>query len=328
VTNELSITVEREQAAVRVDRLLSEKYEEYSRAQVKRFIEAGYLQCNGEKLLRASYQVRENDLLVLTVPPPIAAKPVPQDIALSILYEDRSLIVLNKAAGMVVHAGAGNLEGTLVNALLYHSDSLVGIGDELRPGIVHRLDRHTSGAMVVAKTQPALRSLQQQFQKRTVEKSYLAVVYGRLSQKGDFHWSIGRDPQNRLRMRAVEPPVEPRSDLRTAHTSYHLRLQYRHISVVDVRLHTGRTHQIRAHFAKAGYALVGDPLYGGSEKRAKAIPNIGERKAALAMPRQALHAEQLAFIHPESGAALRFEAPIPPDLQTLLDSLAAQSGSP
>ncbi len=241
---------------------------------------------------KASTRLRGGEELEWSVPEPVPAVPVAQDLPLEVLYEDRDLIAVNKAAGIVVHPGAGNREGTLVNALLHHVRDLGGVGGELRPGIVHRLDKDTTGVLVVAKNDRALEALQKQFASRSVEKIYLALVAGAPPPSGSFRTLYGRHPKNRLKFSGRVKRGKP------AVTHWRVTGAFGPASRVEVVLETGRTHQIRVHFAEGGFPLLGDTLYG--------------RKSDV-IARQALHAWKLALKHPRTGKALKLTAPVPED---------------
>ncbi|MBN1250140.1 MAG: RluA family pseudouridine synthase [Anaerolineae bacterium] len=290
----------------RVDRYVADALEALSRTAVQRLIDAGSVTVNG-KPVGASDRVQAGDAIVVSVPPPQTVSIAPQAIPLDILYEDADIVVVNKAAGMVVHPGAGQPQGTLVNAVLAHSPDLAGVGGELRPGIVHRLDRDTSGVIIVAKHDQALRHLQRQFKRRTVEKHYVALVVGQIPQaEGLIEAPIGRDRRHRKRM-AV------RGGGKMARTRWRVIGRYRDdggrtYTLVDVHLLTGRTHQIRVHFSWMGYTIVGDETYGSAAV------------AALA-PRQFLHAKSLEIAHPSTNERMTFVAPLSSDLAGLLDSL-------
>ena len=299
---------------MRTDRFLAEATPSLSRSRVKGLMEAGHVRRDGRPVRSPAELVRLGMRFELLPPAPVAARPASQHIPFTILYEDESLIVLDKPAGLVVHPAPGNEDGTLVNALLAHcGDSLPGIGGERRPGIVHRLDKDTSGTMVVAKTEHALASLSDAFATRRIERSYLAMCWGLLSpSQGDFEGAIGRDPRDRKRMTVVARGGK------AALTHYRtLEVADAAVSLVACRLATGRTHQIRVHFSQNGHALLGDPVY---LRRVPAVARLlsdAARRAALDFPRQALHAALLAFRHPETGAELRFETPPPDDFLTL-----------
>lgn len=309
-----------EAAGERTDRFLAATFQGLSRARVKALIDAGRLSRDGAVLRDPSAPVRAGASFVLDVPAPAPATPAAQAIALSVLFEDPDLIVLDKPAGLVVHPAPGNPDGTLVNALIAHcGPSLTGIGGEARPGIVHRLDKDTSGVMVAAKTQTAHEALSRLFAGREgLERAYLAVAWGLAPAEGRIEAPIGRDPAERKRMAVVRRGGKPA-------ITHFRRLQAFGTTacLLECRLETGRTHQIRVHLAHAGHPLLGDPLYlRRLPAPARALPEVLRRPLA-GFPRQALHAAVLAFPHPRTGALLRFEAPLPADLQRLLTCLRA-----
>ncbi len=302
----------------RLDRFLADAIGTLSRSRVKSLIEQGQARRDGEVLKEPSDPVRPGATYQLDLPPPAPATPQPQAIPFPILHEDSDLIVLDKPAGLVVHPAPGNLDGTLVNALLAHcGDSLTGIGDERRPGIVHRLDKDTSGTMVVAKTQLANNALTAAFAARDLDRAYLALVWGLPNPlAGDIEGDIGRDQRDRKRMAVVTRNGKP------ALTHYRtLRAWGTAVALLECRLATGRTHQIRVHLASRGHPVVGDPLY------LRRVPAIARtlpepiRHRLLDFPRQALHAARLGFAHPRTGAALSFATEPPPDMAELLASL-------
>ncbi|MDP9095257.1 MAG: RluA family pseudouridine synthase [Pseudomonadota bacterium] len=309
-----------ESAGQRIDRFLADTIGDLSRSRVKSLIEAGAVRRRGALVRNPSDTVHAGDPFSVQRPIPIPATPQAQSIALTILYEDSDLIVLDKPAGLVVHPAPGNEDGTLVNALLAHcGDSLPGIGGEKRPGIVHRLDKDTSGVMVVAKTEAALVKLSATFAARDLDRHYTAIAWGVPTPgKGEIEGSIGRDPRDRKRM-AVVP-----SGGKTALTRYAIMRAWAPVaSLVRCTLATGRTHQIRVHLAEKGHPLVGDPVYlrrvPGAAKHAPAEV----RQSLLDFPRQALHAESLAFDHPSTKVRLSFETPLPHDMQVLINDLDA-----
>lgn len=295
------------EAGSRIDSFIAGALPELSRTAVQRLIDAGHVTVNAAPT-RAAYKVRGGDTIVVQVPPPQPTTLAPESLPLDILYEDADILVLNKAAGMVVHPGAGNLSGTLVNALLAHCADLQGIGGELRPGIVHRLDKDTSGVLVVAKHDHAIQALQRQFKEREVRKTYIALVIGNLEQdEGVIEAPIGRHRVHRQRMAVI-------ADGKPARTRWRVRGRYRDernrvYTLLDVRLLTGRTHQIRVHFAWLGFPLVGDAVYGPAH-------------SPLPAPRQFLHARSLTLLHPTTGEKLTFSAPLPEDLTVFLETLS------
>jgi len=305
-------------AGQRVDRFLTEAIGTISRSRVKTLIEEGRARRDGSVLREPAEPVRAGASYALDLPAPASATPQPQAIPLPILYEDSDLIVLDKPAGLVVHPAPGNLDGTLVNALLAHcGDSLTGIGAERRPGIVHRLDKDTSGVMVVAKTQLASDGLTAAFAARDLDRAYLALAWGLpYPLEGEIEGAIGRDTHDRKRMAVVSHGGKP------ALTRYRiLRAWGTAVALLECRLATGRTHQIRVHLASRGHPVVGDPLYlRRTQAAARGLP-APVRQALLDFPRQALHAAKLGFAHPRTGNALSFATPLPPDMRALLDRL-------
>ncbi|WP_369923829.1 RluA family pseudouridine synthase [Roseomonas sp. FDAARGOS_362] len=307
-----------EQAGQRLDRVLAEVSGALSRSRVKALIEAGEALRDGQPVANPSEAVRPGARYILHVPPPELATPQAQAIPLTILYEDPHLIVLDKPAGLVVHPAPGNLDGTLVNALLAHAgEELTGIGGEKRPGIVHRLDKDTSGVMVVAKSEAAHHALSEAFASRDLDREYLALVWGLPSPgRGEIEGDIGRHPMDRKRMAVVT------RNGKHALTRYATEQAWAAAcALLRCRLATGRTHQIRVHLSHKGHPLVGDPVY--LRRTPASAKSLGPeaREALLAFPRQALHAATLGFRHPVTGEALSFSAPLPPDMAALLDVL-------
>jgi 23S rRNA pseudouridine1911/1915/1917 synthase len=313
-----------EDAGGRADRFLAARIGTISRARVKSLMEAGQVRCDGAALTAPAAPVRAGAAYTVTLPAPRPAWPEPQAIPFPILFEDADLLVLDKPAGLVVHPAPGNEDGTLVNAILAHcGDSLAGIGGERRPGIVHRLDKDTSGVMVVAKTELAMAGLSAAFAARDLERAYLALCWGLPSPaEGEIAGAIGRDPRERKRM-----ALRPDGGGKPALTRYRtLRVCHAAVALLECRLATGRTHQIRVHLASAGHPIVGDPVYlRRVSAPARGLPGA-LRAQLLGFPRQALHAARLGFAHPRTGAALLFETPPPADMQALLDGLAAPTG--
>jgi len=307
------VTVAEPEQGQRLDRFLVRHFPEHSRARLQALIAAGAVRLDGQGA-RASARLRAGQAVELRLPAPVAAEPGPEDIPLMVVYEDTQLLVIDKPAGLVVHPGAGVPSGTLVNALLHHVRDLSGVGGVLRPGIVHRLDRGTSGLLVVAKDDASHRALARQFASRSVEKEYLAVVLGLPAPRaGRIDKPVGRDPVHRLKMSVRAPRGRP------AVSDYAVLEALDGAALVRVRIHTGRTHQIRVHMASLGHPLVGDGLYGG--KRPAACKNAAARDVLAAFGRPALHAARLAFDQPESAERLSFESALPTDLQELLAQL-------
>ena len=288
-----------------------------TRSMAQRLIEAGMVTVEGT-VQKSSLKLRGGEKVSVTVPPPVPAEPVAEAIPLEILYEDCDIVVVNKPAGMVVHPGAGNAHGTLVNALLGHCLDLSGIGGELRPGIVHRIDKDTSGVLVAAKNDHAHRSLSDQFREHTIKRVYLALVFGSPRQdKGKIETAIGRHPVDRKRMSGTARRGKK------AVTHWYAINRFQGVTLMRIRLETGRTHQIRVHFSEAGHPLAGDKVYGGSS-RLESIKDMRLRKLIKELGRQALHAKTLGFIHPTSGEYLEFDTELPEDLARIIDYLEKQ----
>jgi 23S rRNA pseudouridine1911/1915/1917 synthase len=319
-TEQLHVTAGAADSGRRLDRFLTDAIGTLSRSRVKALIETGHARQGDTTLHEPAEPVRAGVAYTLHLPPPTPATPQPQAIGLTILYEDTDLIVLDKPAGLVVHPAPGNLDGTLVNALLHHcGPGFTGIGAERRPGIVHRLDKDTSGVMVVAKTQAANDALTTAFAARDLDRAYLALCWGVPSPlSGEIEGAIGRDPRDRKRMAVVTRGGK------LALTRYRtLRAWHSSTALLECRLATGRTHQIRVHLASQAHPIVGDPLYlRRIPAAARLLPEL-LRETLLDFPRQALHAARLGFAHPVTGQPLMFETPPPPDFQALLDALDA-----
>lgn len=302
---------------MRLDKWLAEALPEISRSRLKALIEAGQLRLDGQTVTDASRKLKGGESCLLSVPDAEQAEPEAEAIPLMVVYEDDQLIVIDKPAGMVVHPAAGNHSATLVNALLHHcSLSLSGIGGVKRPGIVHRLDKDTSGLLVAAKTDAAHQGLAAQFSAHTLTRAYRAVCWGVPSpRQGEIEGNIGRSPSNRKKMAVVTRGGKP------ALTRYQVLKSFgTSAALVECRLATGRTHQIRVHMTAIGHPLVGDPLYGRGTARGKDLPP--EIKTPLtAFPRQALHAFLLGFSHPTTGEQLLFESKTPYDFNSLISSL-------
>jgi 23S rRNA pseudouridine1911/1915/1917 synthase len=302
-------TVTAESAGQRLDRFLVSVLADHSRSQIQKLIADGHVHI-GAREVRPNLAVRAGDRIVVDLPEPAPASVQPEAAALEILYQDADVVVVNKPPGMVVHPGAGHASGTLVNALLHHVSDLSGIGGELRPGIVHRLDRGTSGVMVVAKNDAAHQELSRQFHDREVEKEYIALVWGVVQAGRRIDTAIGRDPVNRQKMSARSRRA--REAVTRITRAFHLP----GLTLCQVAIHTGRTHQIRVHLSSIGHPIVGDPLYGGVHRR---VP--GDIRAVTHLQRPFLHAERLAFTHPRDGRRREFMTQLPADLQDVLDAL-------
>jgi 23S rRNA pseudouridine1911/1915/1917 synthase len=305
----VTVEVAADQAGERLDRYLAAVLPGQSRSRVQRFIELGMVTVQGRHA-RANLAVREGDRVTVDIPAPVATEVVAEDLPLPILYQDADVIVVNKPAGMVVHPAAGHDSGTVVNALLHHVSDLSGIGGELRPGIVHRLDKGTSGVMVVAKNDAAHDALARQFHDREVDKEYVALVWGVVQAGRRIDLPIGRDPANRQKMSARAR--RSRSAVTRITRAEHLR----GVTLCQVAIATGRTHQIRVHLSAIGHPIVGDATYGGTRKRVAA-----DLLPVLRLERPFLHALRLTFTHPVDGRCLQFEAPLAHDLQSVLDDL-------
>ncbi|MCL7713323.1 23S rRNA pseudouridine(1911/1915/1917) synthase RluD [Stenotrophomonas mori] len=300
-------------AGRRFDAVLAELFPEFSRSRLSEWIKSGAVLLDGAAA-RPRDPVRGGELATLNATLDVQTDALPEDIPLSVLYEDEHVFVIDKPAGLVVHPGAGNPGGTLVNALLFRDPALAAVP---RAGVVHRLDKDTSGVMVVARTLQAQTALVEQLSAREVHRQYLAVVSGALVSGGTVDAPIDRHPRDRLRMGV-------REDGRDAVTHYRLRERFRAHTALECRLETGRTHQIRVHMAHLKHAIVGDPLYGGALKLPKGATD--ELVAQLrGFKRQALHAETLEFVHPVTGEAIRNSAPVPADLLALMHALRGDS---
>ncbi len=299
-----------DQAGQRLDLFLVNLLPDQSRSSIQRLIKDGHVQLGDGRPVRANASVRAGDEVTIDVPAPVAATPEAEPLPLPIVYEDGDLVVVNKPAGMVVHPAAGHASGTLVNALLHHVRDLSGIGGELRPGIVHRLDRGTSGLLVVAKHDVAHRALVTQFQERAIEKEYIALAWGVVHAGRRIEEPIGRHPGNRKKM-----TTRARRS-RDAVTRVKSAEDFNGVSLLHLAIATGRTHQIRVHLSAIGHPVVGDPLYGGLRRRV--APHL---RAVMRLDRPFLHAARLAFTHPGDLRRMEFESPLPEDLQGVLDDL-------
>lgn len=312
----LNFQVSESSIDTRLDSFLAAQIDGWSRARLQRLIEDEEVLVNG-KPAKASYKLRQGDEIEVELTPPPAASFTPENIPLNIVFEDDFLLVVNKPAGLVVHPAAGIHSGTLANALAFHFQQLSTRAGEIRPGIVHRLDKDTSGLMVVAKNEATHESLANQFRAREVYKSYVALVHGVVKQEsGGIEQPIARDPRTRIRM-AVVPAG------RGALSLYKVRRSFKSFTLLDVELKTGRTHQIRVHLSWLKHPVVGDEIYGGG--RDKTVQDVRLRAAIRKLHRQFLHAERLGFRHPVSGESLGFVAPLPVELENLLAELDARS---
>jgi 23S rRNA pseudouridine1911/1915/1917 synthase len=299
-----------ESRGVRLDQHLAKALPELSRSRLKGLIDQGQVAING-RVAKAAQRLTGGEAISLEIPEPAPTETLAQDLPLSILFEDKALLVVNKAAGMVVHPSAGHAAGTLVNALLFRVKDLAGVGGELRPGIVHRLDRDTSGCLVVAKDERSLRALQASFKSREIQKTYLALVHGQPKDEARIETRYGRHPVHRKRF------TGKLKEGKEAVTVYRTRERFEGAAELEVDLLTGRTHQIRVHLTEAGHPLLGDQTYGAKAGKGAV------RAAQEAIGRQALHAWRLSFPHPRTGKPLSFEAPVPADFEAALEILRA-----
>jgi 23S rRNA pseudouridine1911/1915/1917 synthase len=312
VTTEAAIIPD-ELDGTRLDRALGELFPHHSRSALARLVLADHVRVDGRVAPKPSQRINKGQRIEVDVPEVTPAGVESQNLPLTILFDDADVVVVDKPPGLVVHPAAGHADGTLVNALLFHVRDLSGIGGELRPGIVHRLDKDTSGVMIIAKNDEAHRKLTSDWNTERVRKEYVAVVYGTPSNdRGTIDAPIGRDPRDRKRMAVV-------AEGRRAITDYEVLERLRATSFLRCRLHTGRTHQIRVHMKHLGHPIVGDPVYSGPQW--KGIPEKRLQNALSSLTRQMLHAERITFAHPRTGESLTFAAPIPTDMATLLSIL-------
>lgn len=300
----LEFTVQADEAGNRIDKVIVESMEEsVSRSRLQDWIRAGRVRVNG-RTVKPNYKVSEGDEIVVEPPEPEVTELIPEPIPLDIAYEDQDVIVVNKPRGMVVHPAAGHARGTLVNALMHHCQDLSGINGEIRPGIVHRIDKDTSGLIMAAKNDQAHVSLSAQLKEHSVTRRYFAVVHGVLEHdQGTVEAPIGRDPKNRKLFTVTDRGGKH------AVTHFAVAERFQDYTLLELMLETGRTHQIRVHMKFIGHPLVGDPLYGRAKGR------------TMRLPGQALHAAVLGFTHPRTGKRLTFEAPIPDEMQELIQEL-------
>lgn len=304
-----------DQAGQRLDLFLVGLLPDQSRSSIQRLIKEGHVQLGEGRQARANVTVRAGEHVMVQIPGPAPATPEPEALPLPILYEDSDLLVVDKPAGMVVHPAAGHSHGTLVNALLHHVSDLSGIGGEQRPGIVHRLDRGTSGLLIVAKHDAAHRALTTQFQERAIEKTYVAMAWGVVHAGRRIEDPIGRDPQQRKKM-----TTRARRS-REAMTRVMAAEDLSGVSLLHLAIATGRTHQIRVHLNAIGHPVVGDSLYGGMHRRV--APHL---RAVMRLERPFLHAARLVFAHPTDLRRMEFESPLPEDLQSVLDDIREAVG--
>lgn len=307
------LQVAKDSEGLRIDIFLSRQNLGLTRNQIQKLLEKGQIRVKGEKI-KTSYKLRVGDQIEIEISSPEKIEAKPENIPLEVLYQDKHLAFVNKPAGIVVHAAAGHSSGTLVNALLYHLKDLSGIGGELRPGIVHRLDKDTSGIMLVAKNNQAHAELVRLFQQRAIQKTYLALAYGSFKKdSGLIESKLGRSRGDRKK-------ISSRTFRgKEAKTSYQVLEHFQQMALLEVKPHTGRTHQIRVHLAESGHPVVGDPVYGGKQWLHKLSPAL--QALVKKSDRQMLHAFRLELIHPVSGKKLKFEAALPGDFQEILEFL-------
>lgn len=304
----------------RLDAFITRTLGQLTRAAVQRLMGAGLITIDG-KPAKSSHRVVGGEEIRVLIPPPVEATPAAEDIPLEVLHEDGDLIVINKPRGMAVHPGAGTSGGTLVNALLGHCRDLSGIGGELRPGIVHRLDKETTGVLVVAKNDHAHEELSRQFRVHSIKRVYLALVYGSFStDRGRIEGAIGRHPTDRKKMSGKARHGKQ------AVTHWRVLERFPRVTLLELRLETGRTHQIRVHLSESGHPLLGDQVYGGAGREA-GLTDAGLKSLIRQLGRQALHARTLGFIHPTTGSYLEFSSPLPPDMERIIHHLQAGASS-
>ncbi len=301
----------------RIDVYLTHRIENATRSKVHQAIEAGLVSVNG-KPAKPSYQINPGDIIDITMPRPPRPEAKAEDIPLSIVFEDETLLVVNKPAGMVTHPAFGNYTGTLVNALLHHSSKLSSLNTEMRPGIVHRLDKDTTGLMVIAKTDAAHAFLARQFARRTIDREYWAIVWGRFKKaKGTIEANLGRSKRDRKKVAVTE-------DGKHAVTEYEVIKEFEFLSLIRLHLKTGRTHQIRVHLAHIGHPVFGDPTYGGRSETWSGISGKRAQQAANLLKlilRQALHAKTIGFVHPVSKELVKFDSELPEDMKKVLENI-------
>jgi 23S rRNA pseudouridine1911/1915/1917 synthase len=310
-----SIVVTQDQAGGRLDSFLASTTPELSRTKIQRAIDDGDVLVNDIQV-KSSYRLRPGDKIDLDLPKPVPVDLIAEPIPINIVFEDEDIAVVDKPAGLVVHPGAGNPSGTLANALVHHFNRLSGTAGTIRPGIVHRLDKETSGLLVVAKNDLAHERLAEQFSDGKVRKSYVALVYGKLSvAHGEIEARIGRSSRNRTRMAVLRGNAG-----RPAHTLFEVASRFQEFTLLDVEIKTGRTHQIRVHMVHIGHPVVGDTTYGAG--REKMVRDSAVRREILGLGRHFLHSAELAFEHPRTREILRFTSALPLELQTFLSILA------
>ena len=317
---EHSFAVSKEQSGQRIDLFLTGVLPDFSRSHLKKMIKEGHVLVNGNAV-KPSYETRGGDLVTAGIRGPEPDEVLkPEPMCLDVLFEDEDLLIVNKPHGLVVHPGAGHYEGTLVHGLLAHSPRLAFQGSPLRPGIVHRLDKNTSGAVVVAKTSRAYLNLVRQFKERSVRKQYLALVYGSPASEGEISSPLGRHPSDRKKIAVLQKGG------REALSRWKVERNWGETALLLVGIETGRTHQIRVHLSHIGHPVVGDETYGGGKRRAKNIKSGPVRDLVLRAQRQMLHAARLELFHPVTGKVIAVTAPLPEDFQELIKGLNLLAG--
>jgi 23S rRNA pseudouridine1911/1915/1917 synthase len=319
ITQPIDLTARRKVEGTRLDQYLVSVFPDLSRSMLQKVIDAGKVLVN-DNPAKASYKIRDGDRVRVWPPEPTHDLPVPEDIPLQVLYEDEFLAVINKPADMVVHPAKGHWQGTLVNALQFRFGQLSQLNGEYRPGIVHRLDRDTSGVILVAKDEMAHRHLSNQFENRKIFKEYLAITAGELDRDSDYiEGRIARHPHDRVKMTVTEEEEEGKESC----TYYEVIERFQGFTFVRLHPRTGRTHQIRVHLASIGNPVLADKVYGGRDclRLSDLVPNLDLEKDEILMPRQALHAGRLRFLHPRLRTPIDAEAPLPPEFQKTLAAL-------
>jgi 23S rRNA pseudouridine1911/1915/1917 synthase len=305
--NVFEFIVEEDMKGTRLDVVLSLVIEEASRSHLQKLIDIGRVEVNGQPVTLKKYKVKTGDAVKVTVPEPVHLNVAPEDIPLDVIYEDADVLVVNKPKGMVVHPAAGNYTGTVVNAILYHCKSLSSINGVIRPGIVHRIDKDTSGLLMIAKNDTAHRSLAEQLSAHSITRAYRAVVYHNFQEDtGTVNAPIGRDPKNRLKMAVTQ------MNSKEAVTHYKVLQRFGNFTYIECRLETGRTHQIRVHMAYINHPLLGDAVY-------------GPKKKVMGVETQMLHAKVLGFRHPRTGEYMEFDSPLPEEFTAILKKLGGKT---
>ena len=313
----LTLDVSHEAASIRLDTFLASILPDLSRSQIKRLIDDGQVTSANNEQVKPGQKLTGGERLQVNLKAPETIEALPEELPLHILYEDKSVIVFDKPAGIVVHPAAGHYSGTIVNALLFHCKDLSGIGGKLRPGIVHRLDKDTSGVMMATKNDKAHVAIAAQFKEHSITRKYTALVYGKEKVQGTIDLPLGRHPVDRKKIAVAEGG-------KRAVTHWKRIESYAGVTLLELSLETGRTHQIRVHLSKTGHPIVGDQQY-GSSKRSIEIPSPVIRRAVNSLKRQALHAYILGFTHPETGERMEFSSPLPEDIQSIIRLLEAHN---